>query len=355
MSRGINCDLEVPCNGCIRRHKTHLCGKLPGEERSKRVKRESLLSPELEEVEATEDTEMAYNTDMDMVEGTQLPTDTEEHNEAAVAESDGAGSTTDALTLRLSPRSLEKLYMSGRLTVLDESGMFKATYNIIRVDDGAFLSGRNDEHIVESEEATDVEQSPPGPNVDVPNIEKESPSSAPSQSAHNDQISRPRRSRARVSYAEAPPSDVSNHDSEVDTESDTYESYGESEGDDEQSVDEAEGASSQEEGDSLENTDVDDVEPETLLKARRKSQNGHISQRKAGKGIDQSLPPLHDIQGIFDDLTQKAVELGLCDALAKLAGRPINVATMCSGTESPLIALDRISQGMFIFEAFYST
>ena len=57
--------------------------------------------------------------------------------------------------------------------------------------------------------------------------------------------------------------------------------------------------------------------------------------------IAQRLPPISEIGEIFDDMTEKAWgQLGLQEATRTLAGRTINVATMCSGTESPLLALD---------------
>ncbi|KAF2447106.1 hypothetical protein P171DRAFT_409502 [Karstenula rhodostoma CBS 690.94] len=78
-----------------------------------------------------------------------------------------------------------------------------------------------------------------------------------------------------------------------------------------------------------------DIEPEPLTKPRSKPA---ASSRSTRKGIDFSLPPMHDNETIFGDLTYRAVELGLADALKKL-DRSINVATMCSGTESPLFGL----------------
>jgi hypothetical protein len=391
--RGLaRCDRKIPCNGCVRRNIVDRCGQLSGQPQSKKIKREVLPSPELEDIESAEDLEAA--------EDTQPPTDNEEHYGPDMARSDGSSSTADALTLQLSPQCIEKLHMSGRLTVLDESGTFKATYNIIRVDDGAFISDHSDGNIFVREEAVTVEPSlleSPADNgdvdnedgavraesyaatfrpltsmstgrfvaeeledietfhsassTDVPDAETKSSPHAPSLSIHNNLASRPRRSRARVSYVQAPPSDVSDQDLGVDTESDTYESFhagSESEVDDEQSISDMEKGTSSQEEELLESTDIDEVEPEPVLKAkpRQKPQNGQNPQRRAGKGIDHSLPPLHDIHHIFEDLTLRAVELGLCDALKTLAGRPINVATMCSGTESPLIALNLISQGL---------
>ena len=48
----------------------------------------------------------------------------------------------------------------------------------------------------------------------------------------------------------------------------------------------------------------------------------------------------------MSDMTTKAVQLGLCEALKNLGERPIRVATMCSGTESPLLALELIRRSI---------
>ena len=65
-------------------------------------------------------------------------------------------------------------------------------------------------------------------------------------------------------------------------------------------------------------------------------------------GIDMSLPPMHDIGEIFDDITKKAVNMSsFTYLLNRLSGRELNVATMCSGTESPLLALGLIADGQF--------
>ena len=63
-------------------------------------------------------------------------------------------------------------------------------------------------------------------------------------------------------------------------------------------------------------------------------------------GIDASLPPISDIREIFEDITRKAVNMAQFSAFIKhLGARPLNVATMCSGTESPLLALRLIIDG----------
>ncbi|KAG9186178.1 hypothetical protein G6011_02734 [Alternaria panax] len=87
---------------------------------------------------------------------------------------------------------------------------------------------------------------------------------------------------------------------------------------------------------------VEDDEPKP--KPRRQHKTGEPT--RASKGIDLSLPPLSSIQECMSDMTAKAVQLGLCEALQSLGERPIRVATMCSGTESPLLALDEISKAL---------
>ncbi|KAK5119245.1 hypothetical protein LTR85_007859 [Meristemomyces frigidus] len=64
------------------------------------------------------------------------------------------------------------------------------------------------------------------------------------------------------------------------------------------------------------------------------------------KGLDPALPPLHEIDDIFCDITQRALVLGLDKALEHLRSRPLRVATMCSGTESPLLALQMVHDAL---------
>ncbi|BGP45700.1 hypothetical protein JCM10450v2_001530 [Rhodotorula kratochvilovae] len=74
---------------------------------------------------------------------------------------------------------------------------------------------------------------------------------------------------------------------------------------------------------------------------KKKTAAGSDSEDDVGAGsrdlLDLELAPLHDIYEIFDDLVEKNA-----DALAELfteLDRPLRVATMCSGTESPILAL----------------
>ncbi|KAF2759990.1 hypothetical protein EJ05DRAFT_475012 [Pseudovirgaria hyperparasitica] len=68
--------------------------------------------------------------------------------------------------------------------------------------------------------------------------------------------------------------------------------------------------------------------------------------RQSSKGLDPTLPPLSKIDDIFIDITDKALTLGLSDVLKFLGGRPLRVATMCSGTEAPMLALNLISRSL---------
>jgi hypothetical protein len=150
--------------------------------------------------------------------------------------------------------------------------------------------------------------------------------------------SRVRRSTANYSANPTlPPLNLSDHES-----ADEFSSFelsddsGEAESDEEEEIEVSsadEVLSDQDDGELI-LSDMD-IEPKSTAKPKSKPAP---SSRSTRKGIDYSLPPMHDNETIFADLTSRAVELGLADALKKL-DRPINVATMCSGTESPLFGL----------------
>ncbi|KAH0366937.1 hypothetical protein KCU65_g4926, partial [Aureobasidium melanogenum] len=68
------------------------------------------------------------------------------------------------------------------------------------------------------------------------------------------------------------------------------------------------------------------------------------------KNVNGTLPPLSDITSIFDHMVgkgfqtlQTAHKYTLEDVCKHVGSRPLKVATMCSGTESPLLAWDMIS------------
>lgn len=72
-------------------------------------------------------------------------------------------------------------------------------------------------------------------------------------------------------------------------------------------------------------------------------------------GLDPTLPPIHNLKDIFDDITRRAIQLGLVDFLTYMGSRKLRVVTMCSGTESPLLALEMVGKSTyyrFITKAF---
>jgi len=66
---------------------------------------------------------------------------------------------------------------------------------------------------------------------------------------------------------------------------------------------------------------------------------GHAGM--GGGGFD---PGFTNIEDIFRGMMKKFETFGLMNLLEQLANRPIRVATMCSGTESPLFVLRMAAQ-----------
>ncbi|KAI7678493.1 hypothetical protein KC319_g3315 [Hortaea werneckii] len=64
------------------------------------------------------------------------------------------------------------------------------------------------------------------------------------------------------------------------------------------------------------------------------------------KGLAANLPPLSDLDDVFDDMTKKALRLGMKEALGSLKNRSIRIATLCSGTESPLLAMEMVADSL---------
>lgn len=62
------------------------------------------------------------------------------------------------------------------------------------------------------------------------------------------------------------------------------------------------------------------------------------------KPREGDLPPISDLQLIFDDIVSRVPTV--TDLFGSKGGRKLRVATMCSGTESPLLALGLIGRGL---------
>jgi hypothetical protein len=67
--------------------------------------------------------------------------------------------------------------------------------------------------------------------------------------------------------------------------------------------------------------------------------------RRSRPALDRHLPPISDLTEIFDDIGRRAIELGFNAYLGHMKSRRLRVVTMCSGTESPLLALEKIADG----------
>ncbi|CCM02539.1 uncharacterized protein FIBRA_04641 [Fibroporia radiculosa] len=69
-----------------------------------------------------------------------------------------------------------------------------------------------------------------------------------------------------------------------------------------------------------------------------------VNATKGAAPDSSDLPPIHEIPLIFSDLVRRVPEI---KAVAEhLEGRKMRVATMCSGTESPLLALELIRRSI---------
>ena len=153
-----------------------------------------------------------------------------------------------------------------------------------------------------------------------------------------------RRSRNRPSDVELVPSDASDDEAEQDDD-EVWDPEIDIEDivDNDEEFEDAARSSADEEADDEEDSFVDvDIEPEPTSMSRRRSQ----LPPKQDKGLDLNLPPLDNVGEIIEDMMSRAVELGLSQVLKGLKDRPINVATMCSGTESPLLFLQMLLEAL---------
>ncbi|KAL4812351.1 hypothetical protein BDW67DRAFT_188785 [Aspergillus spinulosporus] len=85
------------------------------------------------------------------------------------------------------------------------------------------------------------------------------------------------------------------------------------------------------------------LDPNTPELIRSQPYSGRMRPRAQ---LAQHLPPLYKLSDIFKSLTERAIDLGLDRALAHLGNRRLRVATVCSGTESPLLALEMVKENL---------
>jgi site-specific DNA-cytosine methylase len=65
--------------------------------------------------------------------------------------------------------------------------------------------------------------------------------------------------------------------------------------------------------------------------------------KETSKALDRASTPITNIYEIFDDFAKKSVNFNFEGALPKFG---LRIATMCSGTEAPLLAMDLMKQAM---------
>lgn len=81
--------------------------------------------------------------------------------------------------------------------------------------------------------------------------------------------------------------------------------------------------------------------PETHPEVKRA--RALIKKKRINTGIDYTRPPIYDLKEIFDVITNRALENGLRSFLDHMGSRKLRVVTMCSGTESPILALEMVA------------
>ncbi|KAL4790441.1 hypothetical protein BDV19DRAFT_394108 [Aspergillus venezuelensis] len=83
------------------------------------------------------------------------------------------------------------------------------------------------------------------------------------------------------------------------------------------------------------------MDPNILELVHSRLYSGPIRARSQ---LATHLPPLHDLDALFKSITSRALELNLDAALEHLEGRGLRIATVYSGTESRLLALEMVKE-----------
>ncbi|KAF7954301.1 hypothetical protein EAE96_005430 [Botrytis aclada] len=97
--------------------------------------------------------------------------------------------------------------------------------------------------------------------------------------------------------------------------------------------------------------ELDDQAPpldDTKSKGRksRTNENKKWSTLAFAEGIDSSLPPLTTATEFLECLLDRLLGAGFEKVIKHLNGRPLRVATACSGTEAPILFLKSFSEGL---------
>ena len=92
-----------------------------------------------------------------------------------------------------------------------------------------------------------------------------------------------------------------------------------------------------------EDEDMADVEQADNVEDTDSSDNDAPATKKKTKSTPpdtSDLPPIHEVPAMFADLVSRIPQIK--EVAERIKGRKLRVATMCSGTESPLLALELI-------------
>lgn len=111
-------------------------------------------------------------------------------------------------------------------------------------------------------------------------------------------------------------------------------------------VEEEEDVATTSEDDIVDEVEVSEEEPAVATKSGKKSEQPKYKSPPSPCGLkihprDGDLPPISNLKDMFDDMVSRLPDV---KGLFGSGGyRKLRVATMCSGTESPLLALGMIS------------
>ncbi|KAB8219958.1 hypothetical protein BDV33DRAFT_231235 [Aspergillus novoparasiticus] len=72
----------------------------------------------------------------------------------------------------------------------------------------------------------------------------------------------------------------------------------------------------------------------------------HFGKRRLSTQLALNLPPLHKLSDIYRSITARALELNLGEFLQHIGSKPLRIVTACSGTESPLLALELVQENL---------
>jgi hypothetical protein len=126
---------------------------------------------------------------------------------------------------------------------------------------------------------------------------------------------------------------------------------GDAEDDESEATDGVVPTEEEDDGDAVIDDEIDDIvvdKPKSKSKITATGKVKHVSvSRPSGLKIisrEGDLPPISDLQQMFDDIVSRLPDLK--SLFGKSGGRKLRVATMCSGTESPLLALGLMGRSM---------